>query len=107
MSKETILDVDRGTGLIRYHSYDEATDTSTERTFQDVEPILEQNKALFKEEFDKSSNIWPAADIPYNIIYKWKEEFGIDALNPDHWPEVKKLLNSSEWAYLRTGDFKL
>ena len=107
MPKEQILDIDPDTGIIRYHSYDEDTDTEYTRTYQDVQAIIDNNKALANEEFDKSANFWPAAEIPWNIIFQWRDEFGIDAMNPDHWPEVKKLLNDPDWRYLRPSEFQL
>ncbi len=42
------------------------------------------------------------AKIPNIVIEKWKAEFGVDVLNKDHWPKVKKLLNDPEYRWLKT-----
>jgi ribonuclease HI len=40
--------------------------------------------------------------IPNLVIEKWRNEKGIDVLNKDHWPAVKKLLNDPEYKWLKT-----
>lgn len=74
-------------------------------SIQDVEPILDKNKALHNHDdgYSPSREMRRAATIPNIIIMKWRRELGVDIHNPDHWPKVKQLLNSSEWRYLRTA----
>lgn len=76
---------------------------------QDVTAILEENKRLFNEGdgYNQDRHMKRAASIPMIIVEKWKAEFGIDATNADHWPAVKRLLNSNEWQYLRTAEGRL
>jgi hypothetical protein len=48
-----------------------------------------------------------AASIPNSIVEKWRTELGVDIYNPDHFPAVRRLLNSSEYLYLRTAPGRL
>jgi hypothetical protein len=75
----------------------------------DVEPLLELNKALATsgDGYTPSRELRRAASIPLAIIEKWRNEHGIDVFNPDHMPAVRKLLNSSEYAFLRTAPGRL
>ncbi len=94
------------TGISEYHHYDLTTDRTVIETVQDVAPILERNKALQNAEdggWSPSRELRRAATIPDIIILKWRNEEGIDAFDPDHWPAVKRKLNSSEYRWLRSA----
>jgi hypothetical protein len=73
---------------------------------QDVEPILEFNKVHAN---DGSGGWSPSRDlrhvtrIPMVVALDWFNKFGVDVLNKDHKAAVARLLNSSDYAYLRTG----
>jgi hypothetical protein len=75
----------------------------------DVEPILELNKALAAsgDGYSPSREWRRAASIPLAIVEKWRNELGVDVFNPDHKPAVRRLLNSSEYLYLRTAPGRL
>lgn len=75
----------------------------------DVEPLLEANKALYAsgDGYSPSRELRRAASIPMAIIEKWKNELGVDVFNPDHMPAVRRLLNSNEYAFLRTAPGRL
>lgn len=75
----------------------------------DVEPLLEINKALANsgDGYSPSRELRRAASIPMIIIEKWKDEHGVDVFNPDHREAVRRLLNSSEYLYLRTAPGRL
>lgn len=75
----------------------------------DVGPALERNKALqtFNDGYSPSRDLRRAASIPLIVVELWKNQYGIDVLNPDHRPAVRRLLNSSEWAHLRTAPGRL
>lgn len=76
---------------------------------EDVEPILEHNKALAGsgDGYSPSRELRRAASIPLAVIEKWRNELGVDVFNPDHKPKVRQLLNSSEYLYLRTAPGRL
>lgn len=75
----------------------------------DVEPLLELNKALAAsgDGYTPSRDLRRAASIPLAIVEKWRNEHGIDVFNPDHMHAVRRLLNSSEYLYLRTAPGRL
>jgi len=80
------------------------------KTSQDVEPILEANKDSYnsgRDGFTPSRAMKKVAEIPLVVAEKWRNEYGIDVLDKDHAPAVRRLLNSSEWLYLRTAPGRL
>jgi hypothetical protein len=100
------IDVDPLTGVATYHHYDPLTDETVLESVQDVAPIVERNKALQNADdkgWSPSRELRRAATIPDIVILKWRNELGVDVLNPDHWPAVKRLLNDPEWRHLRTA----
>ena len=71
---------------------------------QDVQPILEANKANALDTSRKTQGIknsWMhAATIPLVVVQKWLGE-GIDIFNPDHSEAIRRKLNDPEYAYLK------
>ena len=93
-------------GIVTSYEHDEMTDVLITTRTQDVEPILEENKA--RRNHGIVGKDWRhAASIPNIIIEKWIKEKGVNVFNKDHMPKVKQLLNDPEWAYLRTWPGKL
>lgn len=76
---------------------------------EDVEPALELNKALYSlnDGYTPSREMRRAASIPMAIVEKWRNELGVNVFDPDHLPAVRRLLNSSEYLYLRTAPGRL
>lgn len=77
-----------------YHWDEHTQDFHVERV-QDVEPLLERNKALQAahwDGFNQSRDGQLLAEIPVAIAEQWLKE-GVDIFNPDHEPEVRKRLN--------------
>ncbi len=75
-------------------------------TTQDVEPILDRNKELFNNGtrgYTPSRDLRHVAEIPLVVVEIWKNEHGVDCFNKNHAEGVRRLLNSSEYAYLRTA----
>lgn len=75
----------------------------------DVAPILEHNKALatMNDGYSPGREWRRAASIPLIVVEKWKNELGVDVFDPNHKAAVRRLLNSSEWQYLRTAPGRL
>src|SRR3954464_7614394 len=96
-----LLDYDPATGLKTFHSYDEAEDKTFVSYEQDVEPILDRNKAAANDASGPMGDMVRVASIPCSVQLKWLIEYGIDITNKDHMPGVTRLLNSNEWRYLR------
>ena len=108
--KRRLLDFDARTGIAEYHHYDSLADRTVIETVQDVAPILERNKALQNADdrgWSQSRDMRRAATIPDIIVLKWRNDYGIDVFNRDHWPAVRRLLNDPAWRYLRTAPGRL
>lgn len=74
---------------------------------QDAGPILEANKIkqnMGREYYAKDPDMWKVAAIPIGVQMIWLTKYGVDVYNDDHWPKVRKLLNDSEWRYLKTAE---
>lgn len=102
-----LIDYDWMTGIETWHHYDAETDRTTIESVQDVSAILELNKARQNEGdggYATKDRDWRrVASIPNVVIEKWLREDRIDVFNKDHWPAVRRKLNSSEYLYLRTA----
>lgn len=73
---------------------------------QDVEPILDLNKAAYNDGtrgYTPSRDLRKIAEIPLIVAEKWRNELGVDVFNKDHAPAVRRLLNDPEYLYLRTA----
>lgn len=104
-----LLDYDPFTGMTTWHRYDETEDRTILEYEQDCQQILDRNKAA-EAEFSRTSGTgdgFHAASIPSSIMLKWLVEYGVDVMNKDHMPAVKRLLNSSEWKHLKRVPFTL
>lgn len=85
-----------------YH-YDEHDDALHVERWMDAEPTLEKIKRLRSLGFDgynSDRSMRAFAEIPITIIEQWKKE-GVDILNQDHWPEVRRRLMSPDLAGFR------
>lgn len=75
---------------------------------QDVEPLLEMNKAkqaAGREYYAADPDMWRVASIPIVVQYEWARRYGIrDVTRPQYQDLVRRLLNSSEWRYLKTAE---
>lgn len=92
----------------KYHE-DAMTGDLTVIRSEDVEPALELNKALYtsNDGYTPSREMRRAASIPMAVVEKWRNELGVNVFDPDHLPAVRRLLNSSEYLYLRTAPGRL
>lgn len=102
-----ILDIDPITDSWETVEYDDGEDRVVYKRFQDVEPLLDMNKRLQASPWSRKETMWHAASIPNIIVEKWLRELGVNVLRRDHWPAVRKLLNSNEYRYLRAREFHL
>lgn len=74
---------------------------------QDVQPYLEEN-ARKRAEFTKrrNSRMRLVADIPNVVVEQWMR-MGVNIFDKNDNKKVEKLLNSNEYAYLRTSPGKI
>jgi hypothetical protein len=103
-----LVDHDPITGITTWHEYDSLTkQTSIHTTFADapIDAVLDLNHHLQNENDGWSpSKEWRrAGSIPIAVIHDWYVKEGIDVFNKDHWPAVRKKLNSSDFRKLRTA----
>lgn len=103
-----LLDHDPATGVTEYFHYEADTDTTVVETVQDVEPILDQNRALTNDESYSQNGIknemWHYASVPIVVQMKWLSEYGFDnwPMHPQNKRLLFKLLNSPDYRYLKT-----
>jgi hypothetical protein len=92
-------------GIVEWFHFDELTGEIAIERIQDVEPVLEANKRAQTsgDRFSPSREMREIAEIPLGIVELWRTVLGVDILNRNHWPAVKKLLRDSDWAHLRTS----
>lgn len=102
-----LLDYDPATGMKTWHSYDETEDRTILEYEQDCQAILDQNKHDLNHAEHKTGDGFHAARIPSVVMLKWLTEYGVDVMNKDHWPAVRRLLNSNEWMHLKRTPFTL
>lgn len=105
MPDELLLDHDPISGMTEWISTDEETGETFIRYEQDVSPILDYNKEMQAESFDKRSEMWHAAKVPNIVAMEWLTKYGVQMWNPAHKDGVRKLLNSNEYRYLRVNHF--
>ena len=105
MPDELLLDYDPISGMKEWISTDEDTGETFVRYEQDVSPILDYNKEMQADGFDKRSDMWHAAKVPNVVAMEWLTKYGVQMWNPAHKDGVRKLLNSNEYRYLRVNHF--
>jgi hypothetical protein len=79
------------------------------RSSQDAEPFLDTAKAMFthNDGYSPSRELRRAAIIPPIVEVLWINQYGVNPLLPQHHDLLCRLLNSSEWSYLRTAPGEL
>lgn len=72
---------------------------------QDVEPLLDRNKAManHNDGYTPSREMRRVASIPFALWMKVKSEQGIDLFDPDNKDALVRILNDPDYAYLRTA----
>jgi hypothetical protein len=73
-----------------------------EQTAESIQQIIDRNKAAQLENTGPMKDeLVKAAEIPIGIMYEWLVKHGVDFWNPNHKDGVKRLLNSSDYRYLK------
>jgi hypothetical protein len=103
MSQWEMLDNGAFNGVAKYIRGLEDGSVDVKHVFHDVSPILDANK---RSQMDKAGTrmgdgMEKVAHIPTAIIYEWINKHGINLYNPDHQDGVKRLLNSSDYRWLK------
>ena len=104
-----LLDYDPITGIKTWHEYDAATDVMQIHTTYEhaqTDAVIDDNKRRMTDGTDgwSPTREWKyVANIPCSVMHEWKIKHGIDVLDQNDWPKVRRLLNSSDYLYLRTS----
>jgi len=96
-----LIDHDPARGVRKYLAAGSDPDSVMVRTEIDDHAVVERNKALQNEDFDRRSDMWHAASIPTSVLYEWLQRFGVNGWDPAHADAVKKLLNSSDYRWCK------
>lgn len=96
------------TGL-NYYRRNNQDGTTSYRTEQDTDDVLDRNKALANtnDGYSKSREMRRVASIPLALIAYWKQVEGWDAFDPENGAKLMQKLNSSEFSSLRTAEGQL
>jgi len=83
-----------------------------QRVSGDLQPIIDRNKERLNHGDSRirthdGMDARHVATVPVDVQYLWLQKYGICAWDKNHWPAVKRLLNSNEWRYLRTSELYL
>lgn len=101
--------------LATYHNYDPDTDTTRIETWQDSEPFIELAKHLrnnpdvvAKVNKMKGVEAWWVGLIPNWVEIEWRKRYGITNIaSRDFEPQIRRLLNSPEWSWMKVTDKKI
>jgi hypothetical protein len=103
-----LLDHDETTGVTEVFHYDHVTGDAFIETLQDVDGILDGNKALQNsDDYTKhgmKNDMLHFASIPIVVQMRWLAEYGSESwpMRPGNEKLLFRLLNSPEWRYLKT-----
>lgn len=100
-----ILDIDPVTDTLETVDYDDGTDLVIYRRYQDVEPVIEQNKYLQCDANGRFEWMTLAARIPAIFIHKWMVEDGVNVMRKENWPWLRRKLNDPDFRHFRAREF--
>lgn len=104
MSHAKWTEYDPYTGVTEINRTDELTGQVHVTKVQDVEDLVEDNKALAN---DNSTDIgikkgfWCYMRIPLTVQYEILQKYGVNVHNRNHWPKLFSLVNE-HYPYLKT-----
>jgi hypothetical protein len=102
-----ILDIDPISGAWETVEYDDGEDQIIYRRFQDIEPVLAQNKYLQTNAWGRQEWMWHAASIPEIFVCKWLHEDGVNVLRKENWDFLKRKLNDPDFRDFRVHQFRV
>lgn len=107
--KRALLDVDPLTGVRQYFGWDRDGNEFLidEIDRSQTKAIIDQNKRLHNEDAGRGKDMRLVASIPPEVQFEWLDKFGVEFWNPAHKDGVRKLLNSSDYRYLRIQNIML
>jgi hypothetical protein len=100
-----ILDIDPISGAWETVEYDDGADLVIHRRFQDVEPVIDENRYLQTTATGGFEWMTLAARIPEIFVVKWLHEDGVNVLNRENWPWLRRKLNDPDYRHFRAREF--
>lgn len=97
---------DAATGERTLFAHDPIAKKNYFKIEQDIEPILERNKALANHDdrgWTKTREWRRVAEIPNVVLEMWRTQHGCDVLAKGNEKLLKRLLNDPENRFLRTA----
>lgn len=94
-------------GMKKYIRSSDADDGTVQvKTEQDVNPFLDRNKRSQVDTMNTrmGDGMEKVAHIPTHIIYEWITKHGVNLYDPNHQDGVVRLLNSSDYRWLKCRD---
>lgn len=90
-------------------SYDESENKFTLQIFDDVEPVINNNKQLYNlnDGYSPSREWRRVASIPLVVVEMWKKMYGTNPLRPGNEALLRRLLNDPDLRGLRTAPGRL
>lgn len=113
MSNWELIDSCADTGLRKYigdHPDDpDGVLVRYEQSAKSIQQIIDRNKAAQVDNLNRplSNGMNKVAEIPVGVMFEWLTKHGVNAWNPHHADGVRKLLNSSDYKYLKCRDILL
>lgn len=109
MGQKRFFDYDQFTGATETYEYDEDTNrTLIIRAGADLQQAIDAIAELHNHDENKHPVFgYRVASIPLELVHQWMVEKGVNAMDPRHWPEVKKLLNDIDNHKLRPHRWRL
>jgi hypothetical protein len=108
MSNWELIDYNRDTGLKKYlgdHPDDpDGVLVRYEQDAKSIQQIIDRNKEAQTWNTGRMGDVEKVAEIPIGVMYEWITKHGVDCWNPNHQDGVKRLLNSSDYRYLKCRD---
>ena len=102
MQKWTEYNPNTGVTEVNYASDDD--DLVHVTKMQDVEPLIERNKALINSgatDIGIKKGLWHYMSIPVSVQYEILAKYGVNVNNRNHWPALFRLVNE-HYPHLKT-----
>lgn len=95
----------RSEGGIDHYWVDNGDGKYVVTAVQQATPILDRNKAMatHNDGYSPSRDLRRVASIPFIVAMRWLNEEGWWCFDPENSDRLKRKLNSSDWAHLRTA----
>lgn len=103
MSQWEMIDDGSFNGVIKHLRGLDDGSVDVKHTFINPTSILDANKRAQVETLNQrmGDGLEKVASIPMAVVYEWIKDHGVNLYNPDHQQGVQRLLNSSDYRYLK------